>query len=524
MEITIISLIEDVGCINLRYLSSYIRSKGHTTKLIFLPRLYSEGWGSDESYKYPYPTHIINQIKELCLSSDVIAISLMSCHFDNAVHITKCLNTLAKPIIWGGIHPTISPYECLNYADLVCIGEGEKSIVKFLNILEDTNYNSWCTKYSCHCSYLVGTSSSSCMVCEQKSNIAGTGLINSKDQPITVGERIENLNDLPFPDYDFKHQYVLYKNNITPLNKNILSECFNGRYRSSFSRGCTSSCTYCCNNVLKNLYGNHPIRWRSIDNQIAELKWTKENLDNITTIEFSDDTFLSRSTEEIKYFASRYKEEINLPFTLLSTPLAVNYDKIKALTWAGLINIGIGVQTVYEPTRNLYKRHETIDQTIKAAKIISQVSKDNAGLGSKSQIIIRYDFIVDNPWGNSIETEANIRFALTLPKPRQIRIFSLVFYHGTELYNMAKKEKLIKDELNEVLRVTQLTPKPTYMNNVFTLLSKGCPDIIIKFLLNKHIRSTKLVKILNYLWSKQKKYISTKHNAKEFNGLPGEII
>ena len=33
------------------------------------------------------------------------------------------------PIIWGGIHPTISPEACLNYADYVCIGEGEQTIL-----------------------------------------------------------------------------------------------------------------------------------------------------------------------------------------------------------------------------------------------------------------------------------------------------------------------------------------------------------------------------------------------------------
>ena len=28
---------------------------------------------------------------------------------------------LEVPVIWGGIHPTIRPEECLNYADMVCI-------------------------------------------------------------------------------------------------------------------------------------------------------------------------------------------------------------------------------------------------------------------------------------------------------------------------------------------------------------------------------------------------------------------
>ncbi len=486
MKICFISLVEDVGCINLRYLSSYIKSKGRTTKLIFLPRLYSEGWGSDESYKYPYPLEILQQLKWICLSSDVIAISLMSCHFDNAVLITKYLKSLNKPIIWGGIHPTISPHECLDYADMVCIGEGETALVELLNGRENI-----------------------------------PGILTNKTQPITVGNKISNLDELGFPDYNFANQYVLYKNSIVQLNLDILSECFNGRYRTSFSRGCTSSCTYCCNNILKKLYGNsQPIRWRSIDNQIAELKWARDNIKGLTKIEFSDDTFLSRPLSQILEFSEKYKKEIDLPFIILSTPLAISYGKLKALTDAGLNNIGIGIQTVYEPIRKMYKRHETIDQIKIASYIISKIT---------TSLAVRYDFITDNPWGGEIETELNIKFAMQLPNPKIIRIFSLVFYNGTDLYNLAKSEGLIKDELNEVYRVTQLTPKSTYMNQVFVLLSMGCPESIIKILLNEHIHPKILVDLLNSIWkfkiSKNNKYklSKTQHGTLPFNGNPGEV-
>jgi len=502
MEICIISLIEDTGCINLRYLSSYIRSKGHTTKLIFLPRLYSEGWGSDKSYKYPYSQTVLIQLKELCSTTDIIGISLMSCHFDNAVHITKFLKDLNKPIIWGGIHPTISPYECLEYADLVCVGEGENSIVELLNYMQNSKNES----------------------------IIIPGILADKEQEIAVGKKIENLNELRFPDYEMDHQYVLYKNNIVKLNNTILSDCFSNRYRTSFSRGCVSSCTYCCNNILKKLYGNktQPIRWRSIDNQINELKWAKSNINNLKQIEFSDDTFLSRPYEQIEEFALKYKKEIGLPFILLSTPLAISYDKLKILTNAGMNNIGIGIQTVYEPVRKMYKRNETIEQIINASKIISKISKEN-----NNPITVRYDFITDNPWGREIDTEENIRFAMTLEKPRHIRIFSLLFYHGTELYEIAKKEGLIKDELNEVYRTTQLSPKPTYMNAVFLLLSLGCPESIIKILINKKIktRSVKFVKLLNLFMHtirSIKKLDKPLHEAVQvstpFNGPPGEVI
>ena len=33
-------------------------------------------------------------------------------------------------LLWGGIHPTIRAEESLDHADMVCIGEGEETIVE----------------------------------------------------------------------------------------------------------------------------------------------------------------------------------------------------------------------------------------------------------------------------------------------------------------------------------------------------------------------------------------------------------
>ena len=517
MEICFISLIEDVGCINLRYLSSYIINNGHTTKLIFLPRYYSEGWTSEESYRYPFPDHILEQIEDICKTSDIIGISLMSCHFDNAVHITKYLKKLNKPIIWGGIHPTISPQECLEYADMVCVGEGERSIVELLDSI-GYNERSWCVQYSCHCDYLVGLVDLKCKECKQK-YYEIKGIIKNKDQLISVGKKIENLDELGSLDYDFSHQYIYYNNNILNLDIDILSKCFSSHYyRTSFSRGCVSSCSYCCNNVLTKIYGGkiQPIRWRSIDKLIEELKWSKENIKDLKYIDFCDDTFMSRSFEHIKEFSEKYKKEINLPFIVLSTPLAISYDKLKALSEAGMYNIGIGIQSVYEPVRKMYRRNETIEQINKSIEIIDKVSKEN-----NKSIEVRYDFITDNPWGEEKDTEENIRFAMKLNKPRNIRIFSLVFYHGTELYEIAKTNGFICDELNNVYRTTQLSPKSTFMNELFKLLSMGCPNILIKFLLKFRSKST--VIFLQKFFTKTRKTSSKTTNIKKFNGKVGEV-
>ena len=40
------------------------------------------------------------------------------------------------PVIWGGIHATIRPEECLAHADFACRGEGEESLARLVAALE----------------------------------------------------------------------------------------------------------------------------------------------------------------------------------------------------------------------------------------------------------------------------------------------------------------------------------------------------------------------------------------------------
>ena len=104
MKIAIISLTEDVFMPSPRYLSAYLRAQGHTTTLIYLPWRYTDKTlDAANSFLYPYPQSVLEQIAEICKTSDLVGISLMTCHFDNAVYITKFLRgKLSAPIIWGG--------------------------------------------------------------------------------------------------------------------------------------------------------------------------------------------------------------------------------------------------------------------------------------------------------------------------------------------------------------------------------------------------------------------------------------
>ena len=74
----------------------------------------------------------------------------------------------------------------------------------------------------------------------------------------------------------------------------------------------------------------------------------------------------------------------------------------------------------------------------------------------------------------------------------------MVFYPGTSLYSKAKKEGIIKDDLNDVYRKTYSTAKKTYLNSLFYLLRDyaviglGISPKIMSFLIHKKTRQLHL--------------------------------
>lgn len=459
------SLLEDVSIPSLRYLSAYLRSNGHDTTLILLPWAFTDSALSDSnSFLYPYSDTVLGQVAEICGNADLVGISMMTCHFDNAVHVTKFLRKhLQVPIIWGGIHPTLRPAECLEYADMVCVGEGETSMGQLA--AEMSGGKAW-------------------------QSLAIPGIHHRHNMRIAPSPLVENLDELPLPDYGLDHQFIFYKGNIVGLDNDLLVRCLGHSYRTLFSRGCPYACTYCCNYALRELYQPKiPVRWRSLDKRIEELRAAKKLMPDLEEITLADDAFLAQPLETIKSFADRYREEIGLPLNFITTPRSLTEAKLAPLAEAGLYIVGIGIQSGSERiVKELYSRPESIEELLSASVCISQVAQKQ-----KRQIIGRYDFILDNPWETEQDVEASIRLGARLKKPYFLALFSLTFYPETELYRKAQSEGLITDDLNQVYRRSQLAPKHTYLNGVFAALSANAPRWVIKLLLWKRLRRRSLV-------------------------------
>ena len=423
MKIILIDVSNSRLGIGVRYLSSYLREKNHETEVVFLPdKTSSHRTGVYEKYD----KKTMDQLADICRDADFVGLSVFSNFYLHAVDITQELRKRIKtPIIWGGIHPTVDPESSIEYADAICIGEGEDTCLDLMNSPERTDIaGMWFRK--------------------------GDRVIRNGNRPLET-----NIDKYPPQDYEISQHYYYNGEDILRLDEKLFIEMMkpravldkNGKYLLGYyiltSRGCPYRCTYCCNNSYAQLYGPawNKVRRRSVGNSMAELRAIKERFPFFHNIAIVDDAFMAGSDEEIIEFARRYKDEIAMPFRCITTPASINEKKMAALVDAGMYGIEMGIQTgSWRLNSEVYKRFVPNEQVIKAAKIINKYPN----------IVPRYDIIMDCPWENEQDIVETINLVSELPKPHSLSLFSLTFYPGSELAKKAKEEGKIHDVMKEV--------------------------------------------------------------------------
>ncbi|MDO8674459.1 MAG: radical SAM protein, partial [Dehalococcoidia bacterium] len=447
-------------------LSAVVKRAGIQCQLVLLPH-WDEGLPLNPSrFQQTYPESALGQLSDLTQDSDLIGVSLMSSSFDKAIQITRSLRRSTKaPIVWGGIHPTVCPEECLDYADFVCVGEGEEALPELVINVADGQ----------------GSAGIPNVWFRRDGEVVRTPL-----RPPTL-----DLDSYPYPDYDFDSEFILHLGRIQPMTRNLFlhltqmdpSASSAIPYRTVMSRGCSYRCAYCFNSGRGSAYGKHwRVRRRSLPNFIGELRQAVTRFPEIQRILILDDLFLDDS-EHVREFSSAYKEAIGLPFTVFNFhPSTIDDEKIGLLADAGLDSPTVGIQTgSMRVMRDIYRRSCTSLQMTQAFEVLHRSSNR---IGPPL-----YQLIGDNPWETEEDQMETLRMLLRVPRPFRLALFSLTFYPGTELYERARSEGLITDNLTQIYRKNFTVPKRTYINGLFALFqSQSVPNWLISTLMSAPLR------------------------------------
>lgn len=454
MDIILISTDLDVWTFGLRSISAVLKAAGHSTRLIFTTtkdRLLSQT--------------TLYELGSLTHQADIIGVSCLARGSDKAKQVIEFLHLQKKLVVWGGIHASLNPEECVEWADIVCLGEGEGMMLELLEHWSEGR--DW----------------------KGIENIAykenGLVKLNNIRPPIC------NLDKLPLPDFTFENEYHLTSKGFIQVST------FPGLENTSQimyigSRGCAFHCTYCCNAKLKALYSGKGryIRRMSISNLIEHTLHLKQIFPLGKYFYFIDEDFLARPLEELIQFSQEFPKKVGLPFQCMTHPAQVNQQKMDLLNEAGLFRIHMGIESGSERTRReVFNRHVSNRVVKRATEIIS----------GYPNIVPKYFFIIANPYEEREDLNATARFIASLPYGCYIQPYNLVFFPGSDLYQRAIQDGLIHGEYDSGYELDFLgglnynrhpwKEKNLYLNGIVFLMEGLCSKHFIgslpRFITNK---------------------------------------
>jgi len=383
-----------IEALGVRHLSSFLKKNKCKVNLLFLNHSLTN------ECAYTYAESVARFIQDE--NYDIVGFSCMTNDYYEVRSITHALKSKSKRplIIWGGVHPSICPEECLKdgQADVVFNGSAEISLEELLSgtSLRKTTNVAW---------------------------LEGDELVSNYSEIA-----IYPPDSAPFPDFDFEDHFVNRHGETVKMNTQIFRELYPWRgthYFGITARGCPYRCAYCCN-----IYRGK-IQRKSVEYFLEELVYISGKLPFFQTLSIQDDSLFMNEVAWINEFSEKYRRTINKPLRAALMPRFATHDKLEPLSKAGLTYIGMGLQGSTRLNKEIYGRMETSESFLKAVDSYKRYG-----------IIGRIDVIIDNPYE---QKEDLIEIAKTLnevPKPFPISVFTLTLFPGTRMAERASKDNL----------------------------------------------------------------------------------
>lgn len=351
--------------INLLYIASYIMSKGYTVKVVD-PTAY--GMTLDV---------IINILIEE--NPAIVGITAMTPSIQSAVVLGKEIKKLRMTTVLGGIHISNDPdfIRRFPYFDYGVVGDGE---VEFYKIL-----------------------------------------LGQRKKGLIFGDRVENLDSLPFPRRDL----VDIKRYKRP--EQIRGEAFFIDILTS--RGCAYSCSFC--SIAQ---AGKKVRYRSAKNVCDEMEQTYDLCQGHYT--FNDDCFTLNKAHVLGLAQEIIDRKIKCSFMASTRANCIDSDMMKALKRMGCKNLCFGVESGSERIRN-----EIIGKRVTDKDIIKAV-----GLCRKYGITSSLFLMAGLPTETKEDMKKTIKIGPRI-KADYIGVHQTTPYPNSRIYQLAIKEGKIPADL-----------------------------------------------------------------------------
>jgi len=366
--------------LGLGYLSSILKQSGIQTVIIDALML---GLSEEE---------LITAIKEE--NPDAVAITCLTAFNGEVVSLSRSLKALSMRVIIGGVHPTFLPFRTLSDSgcDFVICGEGEIPLSRLIK----NNFNPKGIKGVYH-----------------------QGNLKSENQKTEFAEIVENIDDLPFPDWEQMdpRKYAKAPHGLLvrhfPIGVVIAT------------RGCPYECTFCSS---PNFCKRH-IRFRSPENIVNEIEYLVKTY-KIKEIHFEDDNLTLKRDHTERLCRLIIERSLKISWACPNGIRADKVDKelIKLMKRSGCYYFSFGVESAsLEILKNIKK------------KISLDVIEKSINIANREGISTQGFFVFGLPGETKETIEQTIEFAGKTKLSRaQFAILDVL--PGSELWDTLKGE------------------------------------------------------------------------------------
>ena len=267
-------------------------------------------------------------------NADIIFISINTF---NAVRGYKIAEDIKKNseaiIVFGGLHASLNYTETIEYCDYVLTGDGDESIIEFINNLE------------------------------REKPIDFPGVIYKKEgQIINTGKRNQPENINTIPNRNLVYNYSKLAKRYDTLWPQVHA-----------SRGCPHNCSYCT--VIQHF--GRKIRKRTPENVVADIK---------EAIEFHKRKFIPRFTNVVWITDDNFPEDRQWAITVLNEIIKSNIkynfsvqarfevgfddEMLDLMKKAGFIELALGIEFLDDDSFKEFNKKSTYSDIVRSIKNI----------------------------------------------------------------------------------------------------------------------------------------------------------
>jgi radical SAM superfamily enzyme YgiQ (UPF0313 family) len=294
------------------------------------------------------------------LDPDLVGISILTSTAKRGYEIAGKFPK--NKVIIGGVHASLLPDEAIRFARQVVVGEAEEII---------------------------------CDIVEGR-----------MQDPIARGRPVENLDDLPHPDFSLIKGYK-FPPIVTPI---------------STSRGCPFDCSFC--SVTK-IFGRK-YRFRSAEDLMSELLSR-----DTRSFFFCDDNFSAHPARARKLLGLILKNKIKSWACQVRCDVTKDGELLNMMAQAGCNAVCVGFESINPKTLRAYDKKQSVEEIISAIRSFH-----------KRKINIHGMFVLGGDDDNAKTVWDTLRFAIK-QKIDTIQMMILTPFPGTKVHETLEAQKRI---------------------------------------------------------------------------------